>query len=118
MHLEPDTIEQQVNPFAGALEPVWDKVRTAAALMASLRQEKAQLEARVAGLEEEVRQNKELSARQAAELARLKSQVDSFESSTHTQIQHPVVLGPEERVQLQNKIKTALTKIDAHLSAS
>ena len=118
MHLEPDSNEEQLNPFASALEPVWEKVRTAAALMASLRQEKQRLEERIAGLEDEVRRNNDVLSQQGAELARLKSQVESLESSPHATVQCPVVLGTEERVQLQQKIKTALSKIDTYLSAS
>ena len=118
MHLEQETNEQPINPFVSALEPVWEKVRTAAALMASLREEKRHLVERIAGLEEEVRRNNDLLSQQGAELARLKSQVESLESSPHAPVQCPVVLAPEERVVLQQKIKTVLSKIDSHLSAS
>lgn len=118
MHLEPDPIEQLYHPFASALEPVWDRVRTAAAVMASLRQEKMHLEERLAGLEQEMRRKNDMLAEQGAEVARLKNRVDSIESAGHGQAQSPDVLGSEERVQLQEKIKNALVKIDAYLSAS
>lgn len=123
MHLESDTNEQQINPFASALEPVWEKVRTAAALMASLRQEKTHLEERIAGLEEEVRRNNDMLATQGAELSRLKSQVDALDAvpqAVQAPVQSPVAasLGMEERVQLQQKIKTALAKLDTYLAAS
>jgi len=120
MHLESDSNEQQINPFSAALEPVWEKVRTAAALMSSLRQEKTHLEERIAGLEEEVRRNNDVLSRQGAELARLKSQVDALDALPQAPVQpQPVaVLGSDERVQLQQKIKTALSKLDTYLSAS
>ena len=118
MHLESDSNEQQVSPFASALEPVWEKVRTAAAMMASLREEKLRLEEKITGLENEVHRNNELLARQGAELARLKTQLDSLEAAPLAPVQCPVALAPEERVQLQQKIKTALAKIDTYLSAS
>jgi uncharacterized coiled-coil DUF342 family protein len=118
MHLEPDSNEQQVNPFASALEPVWAKVRTATALMVSLREEKVHLEEKVAELEDELRRTNEVLANQAAEVARLKAQLESSESSPHGPVQCPAALGAEERVQLQQKIKTALSKIETYLSAS
>lgn len=118
MHLESVSIEEQQNPFASALEPVWEKVRAAAVLLATLRQEKKQLEERVESLEEEVRQTNDALADQVAQLARLKSEIESMGSAEKPAVQCPVVLGTEERLQLQQKIKTALTKIDSYLSAS
>ncbi len=120
MHLESDSNEQQINPFASALEPVWEKVRTAAALMASLRQEKSHLEERIAGLEEEVRRNNDVLSRQGAELAHLKSQVDALDAVPPAPAPAPsvIAIGSDERVQLQQKIKTALSKLDTYLSAS
>lgn len=118
MHLESVSIEEQQNPFAAALEPVWEKVRAAAVVMASLRQEKKQLEERVTGLEDEVRRTSQALADQASEFARLKAEYESLGSSGRTQMQCPAVLGTEERLVLQQKIKTALSKIDTYLSAS
>jgi chromosome segregation ATPase len=118
MHLEPVSIEEQQNPFASALEPVWEKVRAAAVLIASLRQEKKQLEERIEGLEDEVRRSSAALAGQTEELARLKAEFEAIGSSGRTQVQCPAVLGTEERLQLQQKIKTALSKIDTYLSAS
>lgn len=119
MHLEPVSIEEQQNPFSSALEPVWEKVRAVAALLSSLRQEKKQLEERVAELEAEVRRANETLAVQEAELARVKAEFDTIETTGRTQVQCPAaVLGTEERLQLQQKIKTALSKIDTYLSAS
>ena len=118
MHLEPVSIEEQQNPFASALEPVWEKVRAAAMLIASLRREKKELEERIEGLEEELRRSGEQLAGQAEDLARLKAEFESLGSSGRNQVQCPAVLGAEERLQLQQKIKTALSKIDTYLSAS
>ena len=117
MQLEPVTIEEQQNPFALALEPVWEKVRAATVLLASLRQEKKQLEERIGGLEEEVQRSTRALAEQAEELALLKADYQSLETTPHGQVQCPVVLGTEERLHLQQKIKTALTKIDTYLAA-
>ena len=116
MYLDQDSNDQQMNPFASALEPVWEKVRTTAALMAVLREEKVHLEERIAGLEESLRRNTEVLLQQEEELARLKSHEDSQEPSSHGPVQCPVLMAPEERVQLQQKIKTVLSKIDSRLS--
>lgn len=118
MHLEQVSIEEQQNPFASALEPVWEKVRTAAVQLASLRQENTRLEERIAGLEEDARRSSEALAEKAEELARLKAEIETLGSSSRAPVQCPAVLGADERLQLQEKIKTALSKIDTYLSAS
>ncbi|MEI6052314.1 MAG: hypothetical protein WCQ44_06400 [Opitutaceae bacterium] len=118
MHLESESTEQQINPYTSALEPVWEKVRTAASMMTSLREEKQRLVERVAALEQEVRHKADMLAAQGAEVEHLKSLVESLETSPHAPVQCPAVIGPDERVLLQQKIKNALSKIDAHLSAS
>ena len=52
------------------------------------------------------------------QVARLKSQLESLEAAQQAPAQCPAALAPEERVQLQQKNKTALAKIDTYLSAS
>lgn len=118
MHLEQVSIEEQQNPFASALEPVWEKVRAAAVLLTSLRQEKKQLEERVDHLEDEVRRSREALGEQSAELARLKMELEALDTTGRAQVQCPAAMGNEERQVLQQKIKTALSKIDTYLSAS
>ncbi|HLP16299.1 MAG TPA: hypothetical protein VK470_08590 [Bacteroidota bacterium] len=118
MHLEQVSIEEQQNPFASALEPVWEKVRVAAVQLASLREENRLLEERIGRLEAEVRRSDEALAEKAEELAQLKAEIETLGAASRTPVQCPAVLGADERLQLQEKIKTALSKIDTYLSAS
>lgn len=88
------------------LKNLWDRAKKAAELIALLRTEKAELQARVALMEEEL-------ARLKRELTKQEEVVRAF-STEHHEGDHPF-LANGEREELSARIKDLLTRLDGYV---
>jgi chromosome segregation ATPase len=88
------------------LKGLWDRAKKAAEVISRLREEKAELQARVNTLEEEL-------SRLRSDLDRSEEQLRSV-SSDH-QITDQTFLSNGEREQLSVKVKDLLAKLDAYI---
>jgi ABC-type ATPase with predicted acetyltransferase domain len=108
------TIDQQssdaVNSVENALASLWDKAREASLLISTLREEKKRLVQRIADLDEEVAHLKHLTVQQQSQLVDLKTESESGKKSS------AVSIDIEEKRQLQQKIRTIITKLDQYIT--
>lgn len=104
--IEKEISDVSAHGIENALTALWEKAREASYLISTLRDEKRKLHAKIAELEEELRQTKnELLLMQTRT-----SQADAMNNGSS------VNLGEEEKQELQKKIKSIIGKLDQYLS--
>jgi chromosome segregation ATPase len=108
---EHETVEVETSSLEKALQQLWDKTRTAAEAIVALRTEKNNLEEKVKKLEISVAQAQSDILSKNIEVDQLRTLVDSLrvkESLDGT-------LSAKEKVELQEKIRLLIEKINAYL---
>jgi hypothetical protein len=99
------------NSLEGALKLLWEKAYAASAAISSLREEKHMIQLRANELESKLLQmQNELSARNN-EIDQLRRELDKMLLTSASN----GLLDKEERIRLQEKVKTILEKINSHL---
>ncbi len=94
-----------------ALTALWEKAREASYLISTLRDEKKRLIVRIEELEEELAQEKNAVRQKELHIERLNDELTSGEK------QEGIALAAEEKRMLQQKIRSAVSKLDQYLSS-
>jgi len=99
------------NSLEGALKSLWEKAYAASAAITSLREEKNAIQLRANELESKLLQmQNELSARNN-EIDQLRRELDKMLLTSTSN----GLLDKEERLRLQEKVRSILDKINSHL---
>lgn len=102
----PHVLQSDTKAIDVWLKGLWDRAKKAAEVISRLREEKAELQARVNTLEEEL-------SRLKSDLDRSEEQLRSVSSDQHGTDQ--TFLSNGEREQLSAKVKDLLAKLDAYI---
>jgi chromosome segregation ATPase len=94
-----------------ALTALWEKAREASYLISTLRDEKKRLQVRIEELEEELAQGKNALLQKELHIERLTDEKLSGER------EEGIALAAEEKRMLQQKIRSAVSKLDQYLSS-
>jgi predicted nucleic acid-binding Zn-ribbon protein len=113
-HLQ-EQVEQEVNSVENSLEAalkqLWEKAYSAATSINSLREEKNVMQLRVDDLEAALSRMQSELTKKNSEIEQLRHELErmQFESASNG------LLDKEERLKIQEKVKTILEKINSHL---
>ena len=94
-----------------ALTALWEKAREASYLISTLRDEKKRLQVRIEELEEELAQGKNALQLKEVHIERLNDELTSGEK------QEGIAMAAEEKRMLQQKIRSAVSKLEQYLSS-
>lgn len=110
-----EQVEQEVNSIENSLESalklLWEKAYSAANSITSLREEKHVMQLRVDDLELALTQMRSELAKRNSEIEQLHRDLERLELVSASN----GLLDKEERLKIQEKVKTILEKINSHL---
>jgi chromosome segregation ATPase len=108
-HREPETVESipvQTIAVDDSLRGLWEKVRTAAALIQELKTERQELRVRLSAAEAELASLREVLQQRETDLRRLRSEMNSDGSRGFHE---------DEKEALKERIRDLISKINSHL---
>lgn len=110
-----EQVEQEVNSVENSLEAalkqLWEKAYSAANSISSLREEKNVMQLRVDDLEATLSQMQNELARKNLEIEQVRRELEKMQLVSASN----GLLDKEERLKIQEKVKSMLEKINSHL---
>lgn len=114
MSMVDQTVEKEnvesAQSLENAISALWEKAREASYLISSLRDEKKRLQSRVSELEGEIDQDKK-------DIRLMETRIDQLSGElSKNENEGTITLEEEEKKLLQQKIRSAIAKLDQYLS--
>lgn len=94
-----------------ALSALWEKAREASYLISTLRDEKKKLQMKIDELEEDLAHTKNELLTKQSQLEQVRSEISENHASSS------VMLANEEKQEIQQKIKSIISKLDQYISS-